>query len=378
MTSKHSSKEKQFLLGAIALGMVPGVGAHIFRSLIAHFGSAQAVWDVPPGELQKVKGVGAKLSAHLKNPTLFFDAAQQQIDRCSLLGIRLLSLQDPAYPFRLKQIADAPPVIYVYGEADLNPHRSIAVVGTRRATAYGLDFLTDFIDYLKPYQPTIVSGLAYGIDIHAHKRALATALPTIGVMASGMNIIYPQKHRNTAVEMVKCGGALITESPLDTSPDAMLFPARNRIIAGLCDAVVVIEAMASGGALITAELANDYNREVLALGGPYHSKYSEGCNNLVKQQRAHLMTTPEDLVSLLNWQLPTDEQDAVSKKFEEFLSNEEMAVVTFLQKYGQPIHRDELLAGMEMEDNQLLSTLLSLELQSIVQNLPGNQVVLRR
>src|SRR5690606_16227964 len=207
---------------------------------------------------------------------------------------------DKNYPTRLKQINDAPSLLYVKGNVDFENQKMVAIVGTRKATEYGKRCVEDLVAELVPHRATIVSGLAYGIDIHAHKQAVKNDLPTFGVMGSGMDIIYPSAHKETAKKMFANGG-LITEHPFGTKPDAHNFPARNRIVAALSDAVIIVEAAAKGGALITADIANSYNKDVFAMPGNLRQSHSAGCNNLIKSNRAHLLTSVKDLEYIMNW-----------------------------------------------------------------------------
>ncbi len=371
MTSKHNcSKSASAKIDAMALGMVPGVGSQTFRALIAHFGSATQVWAAEKSALQKVAGIGPTICQHLVNSHYFISLAHQEWEQATKKGIDIYILSEDNYPHRLRQIPDAPPVLFAYGPADLNPTYTVAIVGTRKATAYGKSFLDDFFQDIAPYHPTVVSGLAYGIDIYAHQLALDYELPTIGVMASGMNIIYPREHRAVAKEMVRQQGALLTESPLGIQPEAMLFPARNRIIAGMVDVVLVIEAMSSGGALITADLANQYDREVMALTGPYQASKSEGCHQLIKSNKAHLMTDAEDLIQLMSWETQ-EEQKEKHVKMPDNLTLLEKEVFSFISEKTTPVVIDELKLNFSHQLPLLSSSLLNLELVGLIQKLPG-------
>jgi DNA processing protein len=246
----------------------------------------------------------------------------------------------------------------------------VAIVGTRQATSYGKHCVEELINGLIPHQATIVSGLAYGIDIHAHKHAVKVQLPTLGVMGSGIDVIYPAAHKEVAKKMYSQGG-LITEHPFGTRPEAHNFPARNRIVAALSDAIVIVEAAATGGALITAEIANSYNKDVFAFPGNIGQNTSEGCNNLIKANKAFLITSVRDLEYLMNWDTtdaPTEKQDLNDlEKFEPA----ERSVIKVLMENKNQLMIDELSWRTGINVSQLASILLTLEFQGLIQPLPG-------
>ena len=252
-------------LSQLSLNFIPGIGDFLIKQLVSYCGSAENVFTWPKGKLLKIPGVGeasAKAIIHQRP----IQKAEEVLKRAEKEGVKILLHTDKEYPYRLKQINDAPAVLFVKGDVQLNASKVVAIVGTRKATEYGRSVTQKLIAGLKEHNALIISGLAYGIDIQAHKTALRLEIPTVGVMAGGINKIYPSVHKTTAFEMQKNGG-IITEHPFDVVPEPPKFPARNRIIAGLADAIVVIEAAEKGGALITAELSNDYNRDVFAVPG---------------------------------------------------------------------------------------------------------------
>ena len=356
----------------IALTLVPGVGSILIRQLISYCGSATAVFQSPLARLMKVPGIGEVTARAILKPGVLSDAEQVMI-RLEKLEASALFYTDKAYPDRLKSLYDAPALLYFQGAGQLNSPRTIGLVGTRQATEYGRRITQEIIEAVVPYNASIISGLAYGIDISAHRSSLANGLPTIGVMASGLDIIYPNVHQKTATDMLIQGG-LLTESKPGTKPDAHLFPARNRIIAGLSDVVVVVEAAAKGGALITAEYANNYHREVFAVPGQLNQAFSAGCNKLIRENKAQIYTSPKDIVEALNWD--TDSNPAAPKKTLPALpvniTAEESQVLSLLRQSAD-LHVDELSWKSQIPMGRLASLLLTLEFQGFVRSLPGKK-----
>lgn len=354
----------------IALQLVPGVGPRQSRMLLNHFGNASAIFSTPKGRLKKLNGVGEKTADQLLNPR-WIPEAEKVLTRASKAGIDIIFFTDDAYPEKLKHIYDAPLILFKKGNGAIRNDRTIAIVGTRSATEYGKKTTRQIISSLKAYNPVIVSGLAYGIDIEAHRAALDEGLTTFGIMASGPDVIYPSAHRPIAEKMLETGG-LITEYAPGTKPEAAYFPARNRIIAGLSEAVIVVEAAVKGGALITAELANSYDREVLAVPGNIGQSFSEGCNKLIEQQKAHIYTTVESLAELLNWHL--DGSEKVNKKKQtrpDALSETESKIWEALASQPNGVHLDALSWNTQIPIHKLASELLAMEFEGYVKTLPG-------
>jgi len=266
------------------------------------------------------------------------------------------------------QIPDAPCLLYIRGTLNLNRERFLGIVGTRKATAYGKRFVSTFVNELIPYGPVIVSGLAYGIDIQAHKSALEAGLPTVAVLGSGLDKIYPWGHFDTAMKMLG-NGALITEKPFGTMPDAHHFPARNRIIAGLCDALVVAEASDKGGALITADIASSYNRDIFAVPGNIDSPYSAGCNRLIRNQKAQLLTAARELEWHLNWAAGQGTKSGVASG----ITLRDPVECTILNALtgGKGMHIDQLAVETGLNPGALAVSLLQLELNGRICALPG-------
>ncbi|MFN3840301.1 MAG: DNA-processing protein DprA [Cyclobacteriaceae bacterium] len=357
-------------LSLLALHFVPGVGDYLIRQLISYTGSAEKVFNLPKGKLLKIPGIGPKTAEAVGNRKPF-DRAEKEIRKAEKEGVKILFYTDKEYPSRLKQAPDAPSILYTKGNINFEQDKIVAVVGTRQATSYGKERVDELIAALVPHEALIVSGLAYGIDIHAHKAALTCGLPTLAVMGSGMDIIYPSSHKEIAGKMLASGG-LVTENPFGTKPDAHNFPQRNRIIAGLCDALVVVEAAAKGGALITAEIANSYNRDVFAYPGSIGVTYSEGCNNLIKTNRAHLLASIKDLEYIMNWSPAQASKKKKATLSLEGLDEQEKTVVNQLL-LKNPDSVDELSWKANMPVSQLASVLLNLEFKGLVKSLPGKQ-----
>jgi DNA processing protein len=357
-------------LSLLALHFIPGIGDRLVRQLISYCGSAERVFHTPRGKLLNIPGVGAVTAQAIVKGKPFEDA-EQEMRRAEAAGVSLVFFSDKHYPTRLKTLNDAPSLLYCKGNLDLENVKTVGIVGTRQATRYGREQVEKLIQGLKPHAPLIVSGLAYGIDIHAHKYSVKHALPTVGVMGSGIDVIYPSSHEEVVRKMLELGG-LVTENPFGTQPDAHHFPARNRIIAGLSDALIVVEAAERGGALITANIANSYNKDVFACPGNIGQSHSEGCNNLIKSNKANLLTSIKDLEYMMNW---SAEDGGVKKKaalsMEGFEGNEQ-SILQALANHGEgQLTLDELGWRLNLSISQLASVLLGLELKGAIRSLPG-------
>jgi DNA processing protein len=363
-------------LSFIALHSTTGVGDYLLKQLVSYCGSAEQVFKTPIGRLLKIPGIG-KVTAEIIRKGSSFEKAEKEILKAEKTNTEILFYTDKKYPKRLKAFDDSPCLLYFQGNANLNHEKTVAIVGTRQATSYGKEMVEKIVKELMPHQPLIISGLAYGIDIHAHKSALRQNLQTLGVMGSGMDVIYPFSHKDTAQKMIGQGG-LLTENSFGTKPDAHNFPARNRIIAGMCDVLIVVEAAEKGGALITAEIANTYNKDVLAVPGGVGETYSEGCNKLIKTNKANLYTSVKDIEYLMNWSI--DNKDA--KKTKSTLIDlskfepDEKTIIEILQDKKTPMMIDELTVKTSLSPSLLASLLLGLEFKDIVKSLPGKMFTL--
>ncbi|WP_114778893.1 DNA-processing protein DprA [Botryobacter ruber] len=362
----------------VALTLLPGVGKLTARLLVSYCGSPKAVFSTPPGKLIKIPGLGEgtvrNMVAGFKQALL---EAEGILKQAEAHNVQILFYTSADYPDRLKQIADAPALLYYRGHGHLNRRRIISIVGTRKPTPYGQSVTERLVEELKPYKAMVVSGLAYGIDIIAHRAALQAGLSTVGVMATGPETVYPALHRKYAEKMQEQGG-LLTENIFGTKPDAPRFPARNRIIAGMSDCTVVVEAALKSGTLITADIAHSYDKEVMAVPGNLTSPVSEGTNHLIKTNKAAVYTSVQDLVELLNWDLEDEAQVRNAKKAllnTDDFTPDELRVVQVLQQSKEE-HMDNLSWKAQVPVSQLASLLLTLEFRGIVKAMPGKRFAL--
>ena len=365
----------------LALTLIPGIGPQLTRQLMSYGGAAKNVLMMPPGKLRRIPGVGAATVAILtgKDREAAFRKAEADLKKAEKDGVEIIFYTSKRFPSRLKQIADAPAILYYQDTADLNAPKVVALVGTRQATDYGREQTERIIKGLLPHRPLVVSGLAYGIDIMAHRAALQEGLETVGVMATGLDIIYPAAHRKTAEKMREQGG-LLTEFPFGTPPDRYNFPARNRIIAGLSDGTVVVEAAIKGGALITAELALSYDRDVLAVPGNLSSAASAGCNALIRDNKAALYAEPLDLEQLLNWDAALHQsgkfKPVPSYSVDDFTIEEFTLITVLAAAIGREEQMDELAWKAQLAIHTVASLLLGLEFRGVVRALPGKKFIL--
>jgi DNA processing protein len=356
------------LLYQIALTLVPHVGDVRAKALINQFESAEAVFKASKKELQAIEGLGSKaVDSILKFKD--FTRAEEEIEFIKKYKITPLFLTDKNYPQRLLNCYDSPPLLYFKGNADLNSSKIIAIVGTRNNNEYGKRICEKLVDDLVNEDVLVVSGLAFGIDSIAHKSALKNNLKTVGILAHGLDRVYPSQNTSLAKQMISCGG-LLTEFKSSTIPDKQNFPGRNRIVAGISDAIMVIESGIKGGSLITAELANGYNKDVFAFPGRADDTKSEGCNYLIKNNKAGLITCATDLLENMGWK---KNQKASPKKERELfieLSADEKVIVDILQTHEQ-VQIDELYFKSKLSSSAVAQALLILEMQGVVSSLPG-------
>ena len=356
----------------IALTLIPKIGDVLIRQLISYCGGAEQVFKTPVAKLLKIPNIGKTLAQNLQDKSVL-DKASKIIEEAEKQQVALLFYTDKNYPNRLKQLYDAPVLLYYKGKADLNHTKTVAIVGTRQSTEYGKNVTEEIIEDLKPFNPLVISGLAYGIDIIAHKACLKNAVPTLGVMASGIDLIYPYQHKNVSIQMQETGG-IITEQTFEIQPDPRFFPQRNRIIAGMADVTIVVEAAAKGGALITAEYANNYHRDVFAVPGQLGKSFSEGCNKLIKERKAEIYTSIQDVIETLNWDLVGHEKNQVIKQTLDLsaFTEEESQIMALLHK-NQVMEIDEIAWQSQIHIAKLSSLLLNLEFQGVLKSLPGKK-----
>ncbi len=355
----------------LALSLAPKIGPAIFKAILAYAGSANDFFKLPKGKVGKTPKVGSKLLELRNQENTLLAKADELIETCQKKGYNILTDRDADFPQRLKVQEDSPVVIFTQGNSNLNFNRTVGIVGTRSATTYGKTATRKIIEDLAIYEPAIISGLAYGIDIEAHRAALQNGLPTIAVMGSPIGQIYPHAHKSTANQIMETG-AILSEYPPGSTMVPGNFPARNRIIASLSDALIVVEAAEKGGALITAEIAYSYNKDVFAVPGNLQSQYSEGCNKLIKKMKANIYTGPGDIAEALFWTKPGELK---IKKPELDLSSrepDEIAILSLLREKGES-EIDAISLTTKIPLGLLSSKLLSLEFEGIVKSLPGKK-----
>lgn len=366
----NSSEEEQIY--SIALTMVPGIGHIGAKHLISGMGNAVNVFRLRKDLPERIPEVSRRVVEALDCPEAIA-RARQEYEFIRKNRISCLTFHDEAYPSRLRECEDAPVVLFFKGNTDLNSLHVINMVGTRNATDYGTQICASFLRDLKTLCPDVlvVSGLAYGIDIHAHREALANELPTVGVLAHGLDRIYPYVHRKTAVDMLESGG-LLTEFMSGTNPDRHNFVSRNRIVAGMCDATIVIESAEKGGSLITAELAESYHRDCFAFPGRVNDEYSKGCNLLIRENRASLLLSAEDFVKAMGWDMSVIPSEKVNIQRSLFLelSDEEQKIVTILEKRGN-LQINSLVVEADIPVHKINAILFELEMKGVVRVLAG-------
>lgn len=359
------SEEEQMY--SIALTLVPGVGHIGAKRLVDGMKSAADVFRLRKELPERMPEVNPRLVEALNCPAAIA-RAEQEMAFIQKNHIRCLTLNDEDYPSRLRECEDAPIALFFKGNTDLNALRIINMVGTRQATDYGAQLCASFLRDLKALCPDVlvVSGLAYGIDIHAHREALNNELSTVGVLAHGLDRIYPSLHRKTAVDMLERGG-LLTEFLTGTNPDRHNFVSRNRIVAGMCDATIVVESAEKGGSLITAELAEGYHRDCFAFPGRMNDEYSKGCNQLIRDNRASLLLSADDFVSAMGWSASSHPAKAENVQRSLFLdlSEEEQKVASILEKQGN-LHINALVVEADIPVQRMNAILFELEMKGVI------------
>jgi DNA processing protein len=357
------------LLYQISLTLINGIGDIHAKTLLAHSGSAKEIFRLKKSQLQKIPGIGSVLAAAISASGPLLKRAEEEIQFLEKYKIQALFFTDAGYPSRLKHCSDSPVLLYYKGSADLNAERIVGVVGTRKPSEYGRQITRELVEGLRQSRVLVISGLAYGIDILAHKTALEQGLDTVGVTGHGMDRIYPRAHERIARQMISQGG-LLTDFISGTPPDAVNFPKRNRIVAGLCDALVVTESKRSGGSLITATIANSYNKDVFAFPGQAGQERSEGGNGLIKKNQAALIENAEDLLYAMQWQEPTGGPVKRQPALSLHLSEEERSILQLFSE-KQVIHLDEICQSAHLPVSRASACLLQLELQHLLRSRPG-------
>lgn len=355
----------------IAITLLPGVGAKTAKNLISYCGGIDAVFQARFKDLLKIPGVGRQTAQNIVHHSIW-DLAERECRFIESNGVTPLFYLDSNYPARLKHIPDSPIVLYFKGNADLNASRIIGIVGTRKPSLHGVTWCEEFIAEISPFEPVIVSGLAYGIDVCAHRKSLESQISTIGVLGHGLSTMYPASHQSVANAMVVKGG-LLSEYPSFTGPEKEHFPMRNRIIAGLCDALVVVETAAQGGSMITAQLANGYHKDVFALPGRSKDTQSKGCNLLIKTHQAELIESACDLALFMQWNL--EKQAPVQMRLFDDFSEAETRIIKLFTP-DEPLSIDQLTYQANMGISEMASLLLEMEFKGILKTLPGKRFIL--
>ena len=356
------------LLYQVALTLVPNIGDVHAKALVNIYGNAESVFKAPKKQLEHIEGIGTIRANSIKHFT-DFKTCEEEIFFIEKYKISPLFITDKSYPQRLLNCYDSPALLYFRGSANLNAPRIISIVGTRNYSDYGKQVCEKMMEEFSDQNILIISGLAFGIDTIAHKAALKNNMQTIAVLAHGLDMIYPSQNKSLAKQMTAQGG-LLTDFKSNTNPDKQNFPKRNRIVAGICDALVVIESAKKGGSLITAEIANSYNKDVFAIPGRTNDPKSEGCNYLIKNNKALLITDAGDLLDIMNWR--EKEKPAIKKQRELFieLTADEKIITSILQE-KEMVSIDELYLKSNLSSSAAAQALLMLEMQGVIQALPG-------
>ena len=355
------------LFNLLALSFVPGIGVRSARALLQYFGGASGVMQASLKEIRHIDGIGEVRAKGFNDPAVW-KQAERELAYLERNAVKVLPF---GVPKRLANCSDAPILLYYKGEADLDMPKTVAIVGTRKNTDYGMALCEELVAALSAFDDlAIISGLALGIDAIAHKKALQCNMPTVGVLGHGLDRIYPYNHKALSEKMLERGG-LLTEFPSETIPDRNNFPMRNRIVAGISDVTVVIESNIAGGALITAFMANGYNREVMAYPGRVNDTRSAGCNEIIRTNIASMITKPDDLIDLMGWGKQKKDKTVQRQLFLD-LSPDEMRLTDLLQG-KEAVHADELLIQSGIPNTALAATLLQLEMQGLVKSLPGKR-----
>ena len=355
------------LLHLLALLKVDGVGDIIAKKLLTHCGSAEGVFKTKTSQIASIDGIGSVILKKLKDKSVF-EKAEQELKFIKNNAVDVSFFLDENYPERLKHCIDSPVLLFSSGNIDLKNRKIISIVGTRQITSYGIEFCKKLIADLAPLNPVIVSGFAYGVDIVAHQAAIEHNLQTIGVVAHGLNQIYPKIHKKYVAKIEENGG-FMTEFWSSSNPEKENFVKRNRIVAGISEATIVIESADKGGSLITANMANDYNRDVFAVPGRTTDKYSQGCNNLIKTQKANVLSSAADLIYILNWDIEK-EIKPVQKQMFVSLDENEQKVFDYLQKNGKEL-LDTIALQCDLPIYRISGVLLNMELKGVIRPLPG-------
>ncbi len=353
----------------IALTLIPYIGVVNGKKLVAYCGGAEAVFCENKNALRQISGIHENIIKGIDSKDVMI-RAEEEMMFIEKNGIKPLFYLDKDYPKRLQHCHDSPMMLYYKGNADLNAEKTVGIVGTRNITDYGRYVVEKLIEELVPDNVMIVSGLAYGVDTAAHRAALKYDLATVGVLGHGMQTIYPAENRKLSTNMIEKGG-ILTEFVSGTQPDRENFPKRNRIVAGMIDCLVVIESALKGGAMITAEIANSYDREVFAMPGRVGDIYSEGCNQLIKTNKANLLVNAADIRYVMRWDVDTKVVAKQMRLFRDFSEDEKKVMDVFAK--NNVVHIDDIIIGTDLSPSKIASILLSLEFDGVLTALPGKR-----
>lgn len=356
------------LIYQLALTEVPHIGNVQAKLLADEFGTAEAIFKAKKSTLEKIEGIGEVRASSIKK----FDAFKEQEEEMNFIEkykIKPLFLTDTDYPKRLLHCYDPPTLLFYRGNANLNTSKIISIIGTRSNSDYGKMMTEKILEALAPHQPLVVSGLAYGIDAIAHKYSIKQQVPTVAVLAHGLDKIYPSQHTALAKEMIAEGGGLLTEFRKETKPDRHNFPERNRIVAGMCDATIVIETGIKGGSMITANLAYSYNRDVFAVPGKTTDSKSEGCNYLIQSKKALLIRNGEDVIKEMGWEEKNRKKIIQKQLFVDLTADEK--IIAQLLHVKEQMHIDEINLQSNINSSAVSAALLMMEMNGLVKSLPG-------
>ncbi len=361
---------KEALRSLIALTFIPNIGPILSKNLVSYCGSIENVFKSNKARLEKVPGIGETLATAILEHTAF-ERADKELEFMEKNNVKAITFFDEEYPRRFKMIDSCPMVLYSQGIISLNIPKVIAIVGTRKITSYGKELCNKLIEDLAERGVLVVSGMAYGIDICAHNAAVKNNLQTVGILAHGLDRLYPLIHKPTAMKMMENGG-LITDYPSGTNPDRENFVQRNRIIAGLSDAVIIVESAEKGGSLLTATFASNYNRDVFAFPGRVNDIYSKGCHYIIKRNLATMIESADDLIYNMDWN-----EDAKPKKSKQSalsfvdLTDEQKILFDILGKYDEGLDIDSITIEANIPGGKVSGILLQMEFAGIIKSLPG-------
>lgn len=362
--------QNQDLLYRIGITLVKGIGSIIAKQVIDALGDAAPLFKEKARLLEHIPGISRRIISEVQQLEIL-KKAEKELLFIETNKITPLFINDKHYPYRLKECVDAPIMLYLKGNANLNPAKSISIVGTRNATDYGKEITENFIRDISLVYPDILinSGLAYGIDICSHKAAIKNGLPTVGVLAHGLDRLYPFSHRNTAIEMIKNGG-LLTDFLSGNKPDRQNFIKRNRIVAGMSDCTIVIESAEKGGALITSSIADSYHKDIFCFPGRVQDAYSQGCNKLIREKRASLITNAEDFLKEMGWSREEKKPQQIQKTIFADLSADEKIIMDLLSK-KKTVQLNSLSIELNFPINKLSALLFELEMKGVIRCKPG-------